>query len=289
MVIPEIITVVAYSTREILLPSSIVSSLGTEPTHYDNLYQPFRVNRETGKLATLLTPLQSVEERVYFIPPSVAEAWAVEMGIEQPPQEYDTLSSDPAETPGIRIMSPAPFDILGDSVAVRGDANTDGFDYFRLQYGQGLNPTRWVQIGDDQERPVEGSRLGTWPTEGLNGLYTLQLLVVLNDGQVRTAALPVTLDNEPPSIELLVPAPGDSYSLDEVDELTVSVSAMDEVGLERIEFFADGRRIGTPTSAPFTVDWTLPNQIGKYEIYARAYDSAGNRSESQRIQIDIVP
>ncbi len=263
--------------------------LGTEPTHYDNLYRPFRVNRETGKLATLLTPLQSVEERVYFIPPSAAEEWAVEMGIEHPPQEYDTLPSDPAETPGIQIMSPAPFEILGDSVAVRGDAHTDGFDYYRLQYGQGLNPTRWIQIGADQDRPVEGNRLGTWLTEGLNGLYTLQLLVVLNDGQVRTAALPVTLDNEPPSIELLVPSAGDRYSLGGSDELAVSVSAKDEVGLERIEFFAGGRRIGIVTSAPFTVHWELPNRTGDYEIFARAYDAAGNLAESQRIQIEIIP
>jgi len=268
---------------------SEVFILGTEPTHYDNLYQPFRVNRETGKLATLLTPLQSVEERVYFIPPSVAEEWAREMGIEQPPQEYDTLSSELGSTPGIEIMSPAPFEILGDDVAVRGDANTDGFDYYRLQYGQGLNPTRWVQIGDDQQRPVEGSRLGTWLTEGLNGLYTLQLLVVMNDGQVRTAALPVTLDNEPPNIELLVPSAGDVVSLGEVDALTVSVSATDEVGLERVEFFADGRRIGTSSSAPFSVAWTIPNRTGIYEIYARAYDAAGNRAESRRIQIEIVP
>jgi len=263
--------------------------LGTEPTQYDNLYQPFRVNRETGKLATLLTPLQSVEERVYFIPPPVAEAWAAEIGIEQPPQEYDTLSSDLAETPGIQIMSPAPFEILSDSISVQGDANTDGFDYYRLQYGQGLNPTRWIQIGEDQQRPVDSNRLGTWLTEGLNGLYTLQLLVVLNDGQVRTAALPVTLDNEAPTVGLLFPLSGDAYSLEEVGELTISVSATDEVGLERVEVFADGRRIGFATSAPFTIDWTLPKDVGEYEIFARAYDAAGNRAESQRIQIDIVP
>lgn len=263
--------------------------LGTEPTQYDNLYQPFRINRETGKLATLLTPLQSVEERVYFIPPPVAEEWAVDAGIERPPQEYDTLSSDPAESPGIQILSPAPFEILGDSITIRGDANAERFDYFRLQYGQGLNPTRWIQIGADQEQPVEGSRLGTWSTEGLNGLYTLQLLVVLDDGQVRTAATAVTLDNEAPIVEMLVPSAGDTFSLGTVGELTISVSAVDEVGLERIDFFVGGRRIGTATASPFTVDWTLPNRAGDYEIFARAYDAAGNRAESQRILIEIHP
>jgi membrane peptidoglycan carboxypeptidase len=263
--------------------------LGTEPTQYDNLYQPFRVNSETGKLATLLTPLQFVEERVYFTPPSAAEGWAVAAAIERPPQEYDTLAFDPIENAGVQIMSPAPFEILGDNIAIRGDANTEGFDYFRLQYGQGLNPTRWIQIGADRQRPVEGSSLGTWASEGLNGLYTLQLLVVLNDGQIRTAATPVTLDNEPPGLELLLPSAGDTFSLDETDELTINVSAADEVGLDRVEFFAEGRRVGTVTGAPFTANWTFPNETGDYEIFVRAYDTAGNRSESERILIELVP
>ncbi|MGH2619778.1 MAG: transglycosylase domain-containing protein, partial [Anaerolineales bacterium] len=46
---------------------------GSEPTRYDNLYQPFRLNAETGKLATLFTPLASIEEHVYFVPPPEAE------------------------------------------------------------------------------------------------------------------------------------------------------------------------------------------------------------------------
>ncbi len=47
---------------------------GTEPVAFDNLYQPFRVNRETGKLATFFTPIDLVEERVYFVPPPEAVA-----------------------------------------------------------------------------------------------------------------------------------------------------------------------------------------------------------------------
>ncbi|MFQ5932998.1 MAG: Ig-like domain-containing protein, partial [Nitrospiraceae bacterium] len=131
--------------------------------------------------------------------------------------------------------------------------------------------------------------LGTWSTEGLNGLYTLQLLVVLDDGQVRTAATPVTLDNVAPSVELLVPSVGDSFSLGTADKLAISVSAVDEVGLERIDFFVDGRRMGTATAAPYTIDWTFPERMGDHEIYARAYDTAGNRTETQRVLIQIVP
>ncbi len=237
----------------------------------------------------MLTPLQSVEERVYFIPPSLAEDWAAEVGIERPPQEYDTLSLGTTDIPGVMIASPAPFEILGGRVNVRGQANAEGFDFYRLQYGQGLNPTRWIQIGEDRDQPVEGGILGSWSTDGLDGLYTLQLLVVLNDGQVQTAAAPVTLDNTPPSIELIAPSAGETYSLRDDDELTISVSASDEVGIDRIDFLVDGRRIATATSAPYSTSWSFPGQTGSYEILARATDAAGNRTETDRIDIRLIP
>ena len=262
--------------------------LGTEPTQYDNLFQPFRINRETGKLATLLTPLQSVEERVYFIPPPIAEEWAIATGVERPPQEYDTLATDPAESPGVRLSAPVPFKVVADNVIVRGDASAEGFEYYRLQYGQGLNPARWIQIESDQDIPVDAGRLGIWDTEGLNGLYTLQLMVVMEDGQVRTAAAPVTIDNEPPSIELLLPAEGDTFSQSSHDEISLSASALDGVELERVDFFVDGERIGSVRSTPYRLDWELPSQTQEVEIFARAYDRAGNRAESQRVVIEIT-
>jgi hypothetical protein len=36
---------------------------GTQPTVYDNMYQEFAINRETGRLATLYTPPELMENR----------------------------------------------------------------------------------------------------------------------------------------------------------------------------------------------------------------------------------
>ena len=262
---------------------------GTEPTHYDNLYQPRRVNQETGKLATLFTPLKSVEERVFFIPPPEAEAWAEAIGLERPPEEYDTLPSEPVAAPGVQLSAPEPFAILGDEVIVRGDVYPEGFGYYRLQYGQGLNPARWIQIGEDETRAVVGGRLGSWNTAGLNGLYTLQLLVVLEDEQISTAVLPVTLDNRPPHIELVELVDGQIFRYSDALEIPLRASASDKVGVDRIEYFVDGRRVGSVTAAPFRVDWQLPGRTGEFEVYAVAYDIAGNRSETERIKIRIIP
>jgi membrane peptidoglycan carboxypeptidase len=119
---------------------------GTEPTHYDTLYQPFRVNRETGKLATLFTPLDLVEERVYLVPPPEAAAWAEAAGIEQPPQEYDTLTSHPADLL-VNITAPIALRRWCGQIPIDG-AIPEDFTSYRLQYGQGS--TR--RAGSDRRR-----------------------------------------------------------------------------------------------------------------------------------------
>ena len=262
---------------------------GSEPSHYDNLYQPFRVNAETGKLATLFTPLASIEERVYFVPPPEAGEWAQAVGLERPPEEFDALPSAALFSPGARILFPSAFDIVGAEIPILGEAAAEGFSYYRLQYGQGLNPTRWIQIEGDRRIQVQDGRLALWSTEGLNGLYTLQLLVILRDGQVRTAAMPLTLDNQPPSIQLLLPQPGTRIRVASQATLLLQAEAGDEVKLERVEFLVNGRPVETMASAPFLFNWVLPNRIGSFEIRGRAYDAAGNQAESEPVTIEITP
>jgi hypothetical protein len=36
-------------------------------------------------------------------------------------------------------------------------------------------------------------------------------------------------------------------------------------------------------------NWALPNRTGSFEIWARAYDAAGNRAESEPVTIEIIP
>ena len=259
---------------------------GTEPSYYDTLYQPFRVNRETGKLATLFTPLEFVEERVYLIPPPEAAQWARQAGIDQPPEEYDTIYEQ-AYDPEVNIASPQPFEVLRGQVEVRGDARPDGFDYYRLQYGQGLNPTQWVQIGSDLDTPVEAGRLGRWNTAGLSGLYVLQLMVVQEGGRVETAAVPVTIDNQPPSIRLVSPAPEESYAWPLELGVILQVEVSDDLSLARVEFYVDGRGVATATAPPYSTRWRL-GTIGEHVVFAVAWDSAGNRAESGRVTIHIT-
>ena len=42
---------------------------GNEPTQVDNLYKKYYINRDSGHLATIFTPSEMVEEKVFLVVP----------------------------------------------------------------------------------------------------------------------------------------------------------------------------------------------------------------------------
>ncbi len=261
---------------------------GTEPTSYDHLYRPYRVNRETGNLATLFTPLDLVEERVYLVPPPEALEWARQVGIEQPPQEYDSIYVQPEINPAVNITSLEPFVYASGELIIEGNAHPEGFVYYRLQYGAGINPTRWIQIDEDIDEQVHDGILGIWDTEGLNGLFTLQLVVVREGDRVDTAAVPVTIDSLPPLVQIISPQNGQEFSRAQDEEVVIEVEASDETGLAQVAFYVDGRRIRVIDAPPYSAAWLIAN-VGEHTLFVRAYDLAGNSTRSDGVTIEVVP
>lgn len=262
-----------------LLPTSICPSVveevfleGRQPVQADTLYQAFEINIETGLLATVFTPPELVRSRVYLVLPSDAQAWAEAAGIEQPPSIYDTYQ--PAGTlEGAQITSPAMFEDGRGVVEVRGTAAGADFVSYRLEYGAGLNPARWLQIGSNAATPVTGGLLASWDTTGLDGLYVLRLLVVRAGGRVDEALVQVTLDNTPPQVDILYPQAGQEISLG--DEPQVALQAqVQEAFLSTVTFYLDGEKIASLSVAPFGALWQA--EAGQHLLRVEAADWAGN-------------
>jgi membrane carboxypeptidase/penicillin-binding protein PbpC len=182
-----------------LLPTadcpSIVSEVfldGNEPVQADNLYRTFAVNRETGYLATVFTPAELVEDRVYMVLPPEARAWAQWANIPLAPTAYDAIQTEPIN-PDVRITSPEMFAAVNGQVQIRGTASGVGFDHYRVLVGQGLNPQQWITVGSESTTPVEDGLLTTWDTSGLSGLYALQLQVIRSDQRLDSSLTQVTL------------------------------------------------------------------------------------------------
>jgi membrane peptidoglycan carboxypeptidase len=165
---------------------------GNEPVQADTLFREFEINRETGLLATVFTPPELIEKRVYMIVPESARNWALSAGLEIPPASYDAIQSPPFRST-VNIVSPSLFAEVSGTVQIMGTASGEDFSYYRVQVGKGLNPKTWTQLGGDVAAPVENGVLAEWDTTGLSGLYAVQLQVVRSNQAVDTAVIQVTV------------------------------------------------------------------------------------------------
>jgi len=259
---------------------------GTEPTILDNMFQPFAINVETGRLATVYTPPNLIEQRVFQVVPPEAADWAREAGIAQPPTAYDDINAPPA-TGDVTIMEPAPFSYVRGVVQVTGNARDASFRVYRLDFGAGLNPVQWFQIGADSNAPASNGLLGAWDTAGLDGLYSLRLTLVRADSSFQQSIIQLTVDNISPSIRLALPHDAQQFVLSD-EFVTIQPIVEDNVALDRVEFYVDGKLVSTANTAPFAGRWGITS-VGTHVIQARAFDSAGNMTASPGLSIVVNP
>jgi membrane peptidoglycan carboxypeptidase len=254
-----------------------IFAAGSEPVQTDRLYQAIPVNRQTGRLATIFTPPELVERRVYFILPSEAQSWAASERYSLPPEVYDSIPLELPAWPEAVIDSPAMFAVVRGQVTIRGRAGSQNFSFFGLQAGAGLNPQRWLQIGAQQNSPVTEGVLGVWDTNGLDGLYAIQLLVVQSDQSLKRAAVLVTVDNRPPLVEIAFPTPGARLPASQ-SRLLFQINAQDNIGLRRVSVYVNDRLLNEFTQPPFAASWSVTP--GQHTLRVVAVDLAGNSHES---------
>jgi membrane carboxypeptidase/penicillin-binding protein PbpC len=200
--VPAGITAIDVCDPSGMLPTrdcpSIVSELflnGNEPAQSDSLYRKVAVNRETGLLATVFTPAELVDERVYMVLPDEALEWAKVANVPVAPTGYDAIQAAPID-PHVRINSPQMFANVGGQVQIKGTASGDDFDRYRVLVGRGLNPKEWIAVGPEPIDPVVDGLLATWDTTGLSGLYAIQLQVIHTDQRIDSAIIQVTVGGQ---------------------------------------------------------------------------------------------
>ncbi len=274
---------------------------GTEPTETCDIHHTFHVNRETGRLCTVHTPPELCEEKVYQVYPPEAESWIAslpeESRPETPPSEYDTIYGPSRTDAEVSIVSPESYAYVGGVVPVVGNARGGDFNFYRLVFGKGLNPTEWIQIGPDHGEQVDHGLLENWDTSGLDGLYSLRLQVVDHASNLRETTIQVTVDNIPPTVHLNYPTEGSQYQLGYHEWVNINAE-VDDYSMDRVEYYAyAGSKAGEPGDLqpfavrqvpPFNVNWT-PAGLGQHTFYVVAVDAAGNQTKSNLVTVSVVP
>jgi len=275
------------TTVELFIP-------GSEPTSYDTLHQAFLIDKATGKLATVFTPPDQVEEKIFEIYPPEAAEYVAAAEIPQPPSEYDTVYGPPPTAYGdVAIIDPGPYAYIRAQAVITGNAKIGNFASYRLDFGQGLNPTQWQQIGPDHTNPVDQGPLELWDVAPFDGLYSLRLSVFQNDGNVATSIVQVTVDNISPTLKLIYPPNDEEYFFGKDEWISLNPDVSDNIAIDRVEFFVDDETapfLVRPVP-PYDAKWKLDDgkKIGKHTFYARAYDKAGNVIESNKIKVEVKP
>ncbi|OGO28444.1 MAG: hypothetical protein A2Z16_09355 [Chloroflexi bacterium RBG_16_54_18] len=250
---------------------------GNEPRQEDTLYQAFQVNQATGLLASLFTPPDLLERRVFMVVPPEVQPWAHSSGLQLPPDSYDAIPNSQQKWGNAAILSPVMFEVVRGVVSISGTAAGPDFTGYRLQVGGGLSPQSWYQTGEDATSQVVNGDLGFWDTTGLDGLYAIQLLVIHQDKSIQRSGVLVTVDNQPPTVEVAHPLDGAHISSKKKSELVVGIQAEDNLNLEKVSIYLDGELLTTLFQPPYAVLWKTA--VGEHTIRVLAVDKAGNQSE----------
>ncbi|MBJ6727573.1 DUF4082 domain-containing protein [Geomesophilobacter sediminis] len=128
--------------------------------------------------------------------------------------------------------------------------------------------------------------LYSWNTSNLAaGTYTLTAKAYDAAGNVGTSSavsVSVVKDTTAPTVSLSAPASGATLT----GTTTLSATASDNIGVTKVEFYANGALLGATNVAPYSYSWntsTVAN--GSYTLTAKAYDAAGNVGTSNSISV----
>ncbi|WPB82347.1 Ig-like domain-containing protein [Archangium violaceum] len=128
-----------------------------------------------------------------------------------------------------------------------------------------------------------------WPTQSLaNGPYTLTARAYDAAGNVSERTVNVTVDNDftPPSAAVLT-APSSGALLS--GTVTLEASASDDREVKLVEFFLDGARIGSDTTAPFSFTWDTGTAFnGSHTLSVQAHDAAGQWVLSAPVTVETI-
>jgi hypothetical protein len=151
----------------------------------------------------------------------------------------------------------------------------------------------WISV-----YPHNGSSGGEWDeifvavdTSRLNiGNYSGTVRVTSGNADNSPQNVRITLtviNDKPPSVSISSPKNNAVIS----KRVTVSVTAKDDVGIKKVEFYVDNKLKSTDTNAPFRWRWdTSKESSGSHTLKAKAYDTSDQTDvDSIRVKVDQPP
>ena len=115
-------------------------------------------------------------------------------------------------------------------------------------------------------------------TENLeDGIYALQLVLIMERQRVEKVSLIISVDNTPPEMEFVTDIFSGDIFYEEDTEILFEVEFENDLEIEQVEFFINDDLLTTRKLPPYIVPWlTVP---GQHEVKIIARDQAGNTAD----------
>jgi thermitase len=190
-------------------------------------------------------------------------------------------SAPDTTAPTVSILAPANGGTVAGQIAVKATAGDN----------IGVVKTEWCLNSVWMSSSSSASPTFPWNTTNYaNGSYTLQAKAydaagnVGTSGSINVSVLNIAPDTTAPMVQIL--SPGDGSTLSGLN--TINVSASDDVGVAKVEWYVDGTLSGASASPTPAFSWdTTQTANGTHVLLAKAYDAAGNVGTSSAVSVTV--
>src|SRR5262245_3620433 len=191
-------------------------------------------------------------------------------GMESPPSNEVSFIVPDMTSPSVQVTAPAPSSTIAGAISVNVSASDT----------VGITKVEWYLDGTLMSSSTSASASFPWDTtKSPNGTHTIQARAYDPAANVGSSA-PVTVtvqnivaDTIPPAVQLASPAPSSTVS----GTVSVNVTASDNVGVTKVEWYLDGNLKGSSSGSSLSFPWdTTKSANGSHTIQAKAIDAAGN-------------
>jgi Mg-chelatase subunit ChlD len=151
-----------------------------------------------------------------------------------------------------------------------------------------ISAYRWTQTSGSAVTLSDPTAQNPFFTASIPGTLTFNLTVTDYYGASDSDEVTITVMlDPPPTVTILSPSDGDSVS----GTIAVNAEAVDNVGVNLVQFYIDGELKHFTTTTPYTFNWdTSKSESGLHTISVRAFDTAGKYNAAKiEITIDKSP
>jgi chitinase len=136
--------------------------------------------------------------------------------------------------------------------------------------------------------PIDVHNQTTYTVNGLDPSRTYYFAVTAyNNSGIESEFSNIVAIPESVAPVISITYPGNNATLG--GTVSVTAAASDNVGVTKVEFYANGTLQATDTSTPYVYSWNTSSSVaGSYTLMAKAYDAAGNVGQSANINVTVV-